>query len=148
MQESASPHAMKGRSAFALGFDVFSSPKFIAAAAMVACVAFTCAFLYPSAQQFYFSVRENDRLQAEYAAVAARNAAIQDEVNALNTRTGIEDRARDEFGWSYAGERAVTVQGLDIEVDAGSFEANIVPGSIEAPETWYSKMLDPFFGVE
>ena len=28
------------------------------------------------------------------------------------------------------------------------FRANIVPGSVKAPETWYSKWLDPLFGVE
>lgn len=148
MQESASPHAPKGRSAFGVGAGIASSPKFIAVAAAAACVALSCVFLYPSAQQLYVSARENDRLQAEYDAVAARNLAIQHEVDALNTVTGIEDRAREEFGWSYAGEYAVTVQGLDVSEEASTFAANIVPGSVEMPETWYSKLLDPFFGVE
>ena len=148
MQEAASPNAPKRGSAFGFGAALASSPKFIAVSAMVACVVLTGAFLYPSAQQFYLSVRENDRLQAEYAAVEARNQAIQQEVDALRTQTGIEDRARGEFGWSYAGERAVTVQGLDLDQAESSFEANIVPGSIEAPETWYSEIFDPIFGLE
>ena len=28
------------------------------------------------------------------------------------------------------------------------FIANVSPGSITAPETWYSAFLDPLFGVE
>lgn len=47
------------------------------------------------------------------------------------------------------GEETATVSGLDLEDDeAGTFRANIVPGSVEAPETWYSPLLDALFGVE
>ena len=148
MQESASPSGTKGRSNFGFSFGFVSSPKFIASMAVAACLALTCVFLYPSAQQLYLSVRENDRLQAEYDAVSARNQAIQHEVDALKTDAGIEDRARQEFGWSYVGEYAVKVSGLGVNTSESSFEANIVSGSVKAPETWYSRILDPLFGVK
>ena len=48
-------------------------------------------------------------------------------------------------GWVSKGENAVTVYGLDLDDDS-TFTASIVPGSIPAPETWYSKLLDPIFG--
>ena len=40
-----------------------------------------------------------------------------------------------------------------LTADAGNYEgsnftANIVPGSMEAPETWYSPVLDALFGVK
>ena len=93
------------------------------------------------------SVRARKR-QAEYDAVSSRNQAIQHEVDALQTDAGIEDRARQEFGWSYVGEYAVKVSGLGVNTSESSFEANIVSGSVKAPETWYSRILDPLFGVK
>lgn len=93
-------------------------------------------------------MRECDRLQAEYEAIENRNAAIQEEIDALATDEGLEDRAREELGWSKTGEHAVTVYGLGDGEGETAFSANIVAGSVEAPETWYSRWLDPLFGVE
>lgn len=121
-------------------------PALLASVAVAACLLFGCVFLYGPAKTYYQEVRECDRLEAEYAALQARNEAIQGEVDALSTDAGIEDKARSEFGWVKEGENAVSVSGLDVE-DESSFTANIVPGSVEAPDTWYS-FLDPLFGVE
>lgn len=120
-------------------------PWFIATAVAAFCLVFTVSFLYPSAAQLYHSVRERDQLQAEYAAIEQRNDSIQASVDALSTDAGVEDRAHQEFGWVSKGENAVTVYGLDLDDDS-TFTASIVPGSIPAPETWYSKLLDPIFG--
>ena len=120
-------------------------PWFIATAVTAFCLVFTVSFLYPSAAQLYHSVRERDQLQAEYAAIEQRNDSIQATVDALSTDAGVEDRAHQEFGWVSKGENAVTVYGLDLDDDS-TFTASIVPGSIPAPETWYSKLLDPIFG--
>ena len=120
-------------------------PWFIATAVTAFCLVFTVSFLYPSAAQLYHSVRERDQLQAEYAAIEQRNDSIQATVDALSTDAGVEDRAHQEFGWVSKGENAVTVYGLDLDGDS-TFTASIVPGSIPAPETWYSKLLDPIFG--
>lgn len=125
------------------------SPKFIACMGALACVLFACLFLYGPAQQYYQSVREHDRLQAEYDAVAARNEALQAEVDALGSDAGVESKAREDFGWVKEGEQAVVVYGLETsEDDAVGMNANIIPGSVEAPETWYSPVLDVVFGVK
>ena len=56
---------------------------------------------------------------------------------------------RDRFGWVKKGEETANVRGLDLDEDeASTFRANITPGSVEAPETWYSPFLDALFGVE
>ena len=120
-------------------------PWFIVTAVTAFCLVFTVSFLYPSAAQLYHSVRERDQLQAEYAAIEQRNDSIHATVDALSTDAGVEDRAHQEFGWVSKGENAVTVYGLDLDGDS-TFTASIVPGSIPAPETWYSKLLDPIFG--
>lgn len=129
-------------------FSPASSPRLTIAFACAICVVLTCVFLYPSAKQCYVTMRECDRLQAEYEAIENRNAAIQEEIDALATDEGLEDRAREELGWSKTGEHAVTVYGLGDEEDETAFSANIVAGSVKAPETWYSRWLDPLFGVE
>lgn len=125
-----------------------SSRAFIASVAVASCLVLTCLFLYPVAQQYYHSVRELDRLQAEYAAVEARNSAIKAEADQLATDAGVQDKARSEFGWVAKGENAVNVYGLDVEPKSGTVNANIPPGSIEAPTTWYSPVLDAIFGVK
>ncbi len=122
-------------------------PWFIATAGAAACIVLTAAFLYPSAAQLYHSTRERDQLQAEYAAIEQRNEAIQSTVDSLSTDAGIEDRAHQEYGWVSKGENAVTVYGLDIDDDS-TFTASVVPGSVPAPETWYSKLFGPIFGEE
>lgn len=130
-------------------FSVKASPKLITAAAVAACLVLSCLFLYPAAQQYYQALRENDRLEAEYAALEERNAALAADVASLQTDAGVENRAHEQFGWVKKGEETATVSGLDLEDDeAGTFRANIVPGSVEAPETWYSPLLDALFGVE
>lgn len=126
---------------------LFSSKAFVASAVVAACLAFSCVFLYTPAQQYYHELRERDRLQAEYAALQQRNEAIQNEVDYLSTNEGVEDRARREFGWVKSDEMAGSVIGVDV-ADDSSFRANIVPGSVPAPETWYSNLLDPIFGAE
>lgn len=122
-------------------------PWFIATAGAAVCIVLTAAFLYPSAAQLYHSARERDQLQAEYAAIEQRNEAIQSTVDSLSTDAGVEDRAHQEYGWVSKGENAATVYGLDIDDDS-TFTASVVPGSVPAPETWYSKLFGPLFGEE
>ncbi|WP_300628565.1 septum formation initiator family protein [uncultured Adlercreutzia sp.] len=119
----------------------------VALGACVLCVAFGVAMLYGPAQQFYTELRERDRLAAEYQAVVERNEAIGQQVAALQTDAGIEDRAREELGWVKEGEHAVSVSGLESK-DRSTFRSNIVSEDIPLPDTWYSGLLDPLFGVE
>lgn len=118
----------------------------VASLVVSVCLVFSCAFLYGPAQQYYQEVRERDRLQAEYTAVQQRNDALQDEVDTLSTNEGVEDRAHEEFGWVKSDETAGSVTGIDVEKES-DFRANIVPDSIDPPDTWYSGILDPLFGV-
>ena len=150
MQNSESPQASAKRG-FSLGSlaSLKSSPRFIASAAVAVCLVLSCVFLYSPAQQYYHALRERDQLAAEYAALAERNGVLEGDVSSLQTDAGIEDRAHKQFGWVKKGEETANVRGLDLDEDqASSFRANITPGSVEAPETWYSPFLDALFGVE
>ena len=117
------------------------------------CAVFVCAFLYTPAQQYYQAVRDNARLEAEYAAVASRNAALDAHNDSLASDAGMEDAVRQKFGYIVAGEQTAVVSGLSDEVDASKranaeVEANVLASSIKAPEEWYTPILDALFGVE
>ena len=124
-----------------------ATPLFMGSMMVVVGLVLSCAFLYPSAKQFYLTSRAHDQMLAEYAALEERNDKIQSQVNTLSTTEGVEDRARSEYGWVKEGENAVFVRGLDLEEEKSNFTEGIPAGSIEAPETWYSPILDKIFGV-
>lgn len=124
-----------------------SSKPFIALCGVAVCLVFCCAFLYTPARQYYQEMRERDRLALEYEAVQQRNGSLEDSVAYLSTDEGVEDQAREEFGWVKEGEHAVSVSGVEVEEES-SFTANILSSDIEPPDTWYSGILDPLFGVE
>lgn len=146
MQTSGTPSATSNASGISL--PSFRLPDFsrkISITLAVVLVTAFCAFsLYGPAQQYYTQMRETDRLQAEYAAVAARSDALQSEINSLQTPSGIEDKAHADLGYVKANEQTATVKGITFE-DTSEFTSNVVPGSIPAPDTWYSPFLDAFF---
>lgn len=100
--------------------------------------------LYTPAQQYYQQIRERDRLSAEYAAIEERNEALQSTVDRLDTDEGLEDKAHAEFGLVMPDERSASVIGIEVD-NTPAFQPNVTPGSVPAPETWYSGLLDALF---
>lgn len=125
---------------------IAGSPAFIVLCAILACLLFCGVFLYGPAKQWYQEMRERDRLELEHAAIQERNEQLEASVEYLSTDEGVEDKAREEFGWVKEGEHAVSVSGIEVQKDS-DFTANIVSSDIKPPDTWYSGFLDPFFGV-
>lgn len=111
---------------------------------VLCCITLFIGMLYTPAQNYYRELRERDRLNAEYTALVERNNSLSQIVDNLQTDEGIEDKAHAEFGLVKPGEQAGAVVGIDVD-DSMKFEANIPPGSIKAPDTWYSDFLDFFF---
>ena len=117
------------------------------------CVVMLFAFLYTPAQQYYQSVRERDRLAAEYVAIEERNIALQYQNIALSSDAGMEDAVRQKYGYVKPGEEVAKVSGLSDEAldsarDSANIEANVLSSSVKAPEEWYTPYLDAFFGVK
>ena len=108
------------------------------------CIVLFAGMLYTPAQQYYQQMRERDRLSAEYEAIIDRNESLQGLVDNLQSDEGVEDKAHAEFGLIKKGEQAGAVTGFVVD-DPSDFKANIAPGSIPAPETWYSGVLDFLF---
>lgn len=122
------------------------SARVLVPTVVAACLVVTCLFMYGPMQLWYQQMRENDRLQLEYAALQERNEALQGDVDALSSAEGVEDRVHQQYGWVRQGEHAVSVSGMNASKDI-DFIANVSPGSVKPPETWYSAFLDPLFGV-
>ncbi|MDR1712799.1 MAG: septum formation initiator family protein [Coriobacteriales bacterium] len=114
---------------------------------LLACLALAAAMLYPVAREYYLALRENQRLNAEYQAVLERNDRITEEIAALDTPQGIEDRAREQFGWVHSGEEAVNITGLSTKESTTVLPEAVQPGSVESEGDWWTQTLDEFFGV-
>lgn len=128
------------------------SPRKLKLGTAVLCLVLTAVFLYTPAQHYYQSVREHDRLEAEYAYVEERNAALIAQNESLASNAGMEDAVRQKYGYVVSGDETAVVTGLsDGTVDShrspNGVEANVLSSSVKAPEEWYTPYLDAFFGV-
>lgn len=146
MQQSASRSTTKRRFGF-LGTKQHLIKAPVVLGTIAAVLALSWVFLYQPAKDLYIASREHDQLQAEYAALEQRNARLAADVADLQTQSGIEARAHEELGWIKEGEETANVRGLDLEEAEDPFVANVVAGSVPAPQTWYSPFLDVVFGV-
>ena len=127
------------------------APKLIAATVAI-CVVASCVTLYGPVQQYYQSVRENDRLQVQYQALENRSATLEAQHQTLTSDAGIETIAHENYGWVKAGEETAWVEGLSYEAynnkETGiGIAANVDINSIGYPQTWYSPFLDFVFDV-
>ncbi len=148
--EEGSAKARKSRHA---GFSIsalLQSRQFMVSAIAAACMVLAVVWLYPTAQQYYCSVRNYDKLALEYEALADRNSTLQTDVDALQTDSGVEQRAHDQLGWVKKGEETAYVSGLSTQTSDSSSTvvANISSDSVQAPTTWYSPVLDVVFAYK
>lgn len=136
----------RGKASARRGFRL--GPRMRVFAASVACLALVCVFLYQPARQAYQAMREHDALAAEYAALQQRGDALQTSVDVLSTDEGMEALAHEQFGLVREGEVSVSVAGIENDSEVGpSVPPNVPSGGVDAPDTWYSGILDPLFGV-
>lgn len=142
--ESESESArVRSKKRFAFG------PRIRIAVVALGCLALICVFLYQPVQQYYQSMRARDALALEYAALQERGEALQSNVDTLSSDAGMEDLAHEQYGLVKEGETAVNVSGVEDSSDGSStIPPNVSADSIDPPDTWYSSILDPLFGVE
>ena len=127
---------------------LFGTRRRVAALSVAACLVIAGAFMYPAAKQYYTEMRHLDKVNAEYQAVTDRNADLAATRDYLQSETGIEEMAHEKYGWVNEGEHSVLVYGLPDDGTMADTNLYIKRGSVSAPETWYSVILDPLFGVE
>ena len=127
---------------------LFGTRRRVAALSVAACLVIAGMFMYPAAKQYYTEMRHLDKVNAEYQAVTDRNADLAATRDYLQSETGIEEMAHEKYGWVNEGEHSVLVYGLPDDGTMADTNLYIKRGSVSAPETWYSVILDPLFGVE
>ena len=112
------------------------------------CLIVSCLLMYTPMKNYYTAVRDQAKAEVALEIVTTRNAALLEDVALLTSDEGMEDRARQQYGWVKKGENAVTVAGLSEggEPSAAEVLRTVTLNDVKAPETWYSPVLDPVFG--
>ena len=110
-------------------------------------LALTVAMLFSPVRNLYIAYRQLDTLQQTYGVLTEENDRIRSQIEALQTREGIENEAR-ERGYVEPGETKVLVEGLDVE--EGPSAAAEAVAELEVPDTraWYIRLLDSLFGYD
>ena len=106
---------------------------------VLGCLVFSICFLYQPAKDFYVSVREQDRLQAQYDALKNTNTQLQNDIDFLQTEDGIKQRAGETLGLIQAGESIGYVAGSEVEDgrdnSAASTSSRLAYKNIKTPQT-------------
>ena len=113
--------------------------RLLITALVLGCLVFSICFLYQPARDFYISVREQDRLQAQYDALKNTNTQLQNDIEYLQTEEGIKQRASETLGLIQAGESIGYVAGSEIadgrDNSAASTSSKLAYKNIKTPET-------------
>ena len=104
-----------------------------------------CVVLYPVGRDYYHSLREGQRLEAQIEAVNERNKTLEEEAESLQTDEGIEAQARNDYNYVKKGEHAASVTNAQGSSGSTDLPAQIDEDDIHAPQTWYYTVLDVIF---
>ncbi|MDD6768251.1 MAG: septum formation initiator family protein, partial [Coriobacteriaceae bacterium] len=96
---------------------------------------------------YYQALRQEQTLQAELDAVNQRNEQIDAENKQLETDEGVENQAREEYGWVKDDEKATVVVNSG-DSGSGDMPSQVDGSKIEPPHTWYYDILDIIFRAE
>ena len=113
----------------------------------IAVLIVAAAVLYPIGCTYYQALRQEQTLQAELDAVNQRNEKIDAENKQLETDEGVENQAREEYGWVKDDERATVVVNSG-DSGSGDMPSQVDGSKIEPPHTWYYDILDIIFRAE
>ena len=100
-------------------------------------VVFLLVGLYPPIRGYYHAVREHDELLVNQQKLEEDKKRLESEVNSLQTKEGIEEKAREQ-GYVSEGEESARVVGLDKKKDDTTAQHPEYP--------WYIKVGDFVFG--
>lgn len=117
---------------------------------VVVCLIFSIFFLYQPAKDFYFSVRQNDKLQAQYETLKNTNDKLSEDIEFLKTDEGVKQRASETLGLIENGESIGYVSGESSSDgrsnSAASTSSKLAYKNIKTPVKWYSPIGDFIFG--
>lgn len=128
-----------------------SSAKWIVVCVVIFCIIFSIVFLYQPAKNFYLSIREQDRLQAQLNIIKQTNANLTNDIETLQSDEGIRQKATESLGLVQQGESIGYVNGLNDESananSASSTSSKLAYKNIKPPKTWYSPFCNFIFNI-
>ena len=104
-------------------------------------------FCYQPAKICYTQIRDTEKSQTELALVQARNNELNSKVSALKTNEGIEDKAKDDYGYVIKGEGAAHVSGINTE-DSLKLLEYVDTNKVTAPTSALTDFLDVVFDYD
>lgn len=116
------------------------------AVGVVAVVVVLVMVFYTPVQSYYCSTRTNNALTAKLDKINASNFTLQDQVDSLMTREGIEDEAR-RHGYVGQGETPVDMAGVEDSphTSESALAAKNATTVTQDNSPWYIKVLDVIF---
>ena len=114
---------------------------------LVITVALVCVFCYQPAKICYTQFRNTEKAAAELELVQARNEKLSANVASLKTDEGIEDKAKEDYGYVVKGEGAAHVSGIDSGNNSKLLEY-VDSNKVTAPDTALTGVLDAIFGYD
>ena len=115
---------------------------------MFAVLALFVLAYYPVARVQYHAVRQRSQLQAQLAALEARNKRLGARVATLETTEGIEAEARTQLGMVRQGESLGIVIDGDEKPATGAAPKIDSDAVVTAPVGPWTAFLDAVFGVK
>lgn len=108
-------------------------------------LAFVCFALYGPARDYYVAQRTSEALSEQLSSINSTNDSLRQDVQALQTREGIEDEARKK-GYVENGDTPLTVTGIPDDSSSSSSSADASTASSNEDLPWYKQALDWVFG--
>lgn len=133
-------------------YNKFNHKWLLVVAFILLCLIITALFLYKPAKDYYITVRENDKLEAQLEALKHTNQSLNDDIKSLKTEEGIKQRASESLGLIQKGESIGIVSGTGHGSDgtrdsAESTSSKLSYKNIKTPHKWYTAFCDAIFGI-
>lgn len=106
-----------------------------------------CVFCYQPAKICYTQFRNTEKAQIELSLVQERNSQLSQNVEALKTDEGIEDKAKSDYGYVSKGDGVARVSGIDVD-NSSNLPEYVDANKVRASSDAVSNILDSIFGYD
>ena len=114
---------------------------------LILTILLVCIFCYQPAKTCYTQIRNTQKASVELSQVESRNEKLKANVDSLKTDQGIEDKAKNDYGYVVKGEGSAHVSGINKEETSKLLEY-VDSDKVKAPESPLTDLLDGIFGYD
>ncbi len=106
-----------------------------------------CVFCYQPAKICYTQFRNTEKAEIELSLVNERNSQLRQNVEALKTDEGIEDKAKSDYGYVSKGDGVARVAGIDVD-NSSNLPEYVDANKVCASNDAVTNILDSIFGYD